>query len=124
MITKYLIVGRRSHEVLRKENLIFQAHLILSKDSQPACFGFNIIETGKDDFELFNIIFKPEESITFNKKHKNKNEVLYFDLKFDQKSKTYSGSWESDIFRDKKKGSTYIVMLEIDENVDFISNLS
>ncbi len=124
MTRKYLIIGRRSHENLRKENILFHAHLILSEEGFPSCVGFNVTETGKDDFELINIIFKPEESISFNKNHKNKNEVLFFDLKFNQKIKTYSGSWESNIIADKKKGLSYILILEVSEEVDFVSSLS
>lgn len=124
MLKKYLIVGRKFHEFLRKENTLFHAHLILSEENIASCVGFNIVETGKDDFELLNIIFKPEESISFNKNHNNRTEVLFFDLKFDQKANIYSGSWESDIIADKKKGSSFLLIFEIDKNIDLYSKLS
>ena len=121
MLTKYLVVGRMSHEILRKENIIFHAHLILSEEGL-SCLGFNVTETGKDEFELSNIVFNPEGYIKFNKIHKNRNEVLFFHLKFDRQTKTYSGSWESNSIADEKKGLSYLVIFEVDENVDFISS--
>lgn len=124
MVKKYLIVGKRVHSDLRKENSIFQAVLILSNDNVISCSGFKVTETEKNNLSLSNITFKLNESITFNKNDNNRTEILYFDLKFDQKMNIYSGSWQSNTVAHKKKGTSFLFIFEIDKNIDFDSKLS
>jgi hypothetical protein len=124
MVKKYLIVGKRVHSDLRKENSIFQAVLISSNDNVISCSGFKVTETEKNNLALSNITFKLNESITFNKNDNNRTEILYFDLKFDQKMNIYSGSWQSNTVAHKKKGTSFLFIFEIDKNIDFDSKLS